>query len=724
MPSPVLTLLKEITLNLDTPNDLIYVAAKQYDVLARKVKIKLVFNNAPWVIPSGLGGVIRYIKPDQTRGMYDTDDDGNPAIVITAGSDAASPGDVTITLAKQVLTTKGTIKIEVSLYSAAAEKLTTFSFPLVVEEAALGDIPFYESENYFNFRSDMATIQQLNDAFKTATNTATSELGLTIDNTLSIAGAIADAKAAGDMLRVSEGATYSGDSIRLIDGELLIYSNSVEYISYNSHGTIYPSSITIVTPYLEISNPSDIDISMDYYDTGYSNVAMIICFDNNFDFIERITLDSTNKQIHLNNSTSYIRVQLGFSTSSGMTIAEFGLENLLSLIHIHFSSRKIKDLQKVIDISHETSITEIPSLTNGLLTINGAYSSNSNFHCTDFIDITNYGVIVHNFYNTVSGTDYSCFYDSNKEFITSFKNTLRRKISIPIPNNASYIRLSSRKSHEETEVDRFIQLYPRITSLKPNNSLKVVMLGDSIIGNYEDDTSIPSMIGQFNSAECYNCAFGGSNLATDTVGGINTYLLPFRGFKVIEAITTNNYSDIDNAIASDPTFSELKDYYQMHVNILKSMDWSTVDLLTMSYGTNDYGTSVTLDDDENNLKNTDTFGGALRTALETLWSVYPNIKVMIFGTIWRGGTITDQELNYDSDNRPNSIGKYLIEYEQKLKSVAEEYHVPFVPMYNYTNFNRYTWKSYFSTNSSNALHPTYPGRYVMAKRYAHFISQI
>lgn len=203
MPEQILTLLKEITLNLDTPNDLVYVVAKQYDALTRKVKIKLLYNHEPWVIPAGLQGVIRYLKPDNTRGMYDTDDDGNSAIAITTGSNASHPGYITITLARQVLTAKGTVKIEVSLYSAAAEKLTTFAFPLVVEEAALSDLPFYESEDYYNFRSDMAAIQKLAQSFESATQAAISGT-LTIDNTLSIQGAIADAKAAGDMILVSE----------------------------------------------------------------------------------------------------------------------------------------------------------------------------------------------------------------------------------------------------------------------------------------------------------------------------------------------------------------------------------------------------------------------------------------------------------------------------------------------------------------------------------------
>ena len=125
---------------------------------------------------------------------------------------------------------------------------------------------------------------------------------------------------------------------------------------------------------------------------------------------------------------------------------------------------------------------------------------------------------------------------------------------------------------------------------------------------------------------------------------------------------------------------------------------------------------------KNNAKNTNTFAGALRTALEELWAVYPHIKVMICGVIWRGLSIDGDTVTASSDD--GAVGRLapLKDYEEKLESVAQEYHVPFVPMYDHTNFNTHTWKQYF--HATDATHPARNGRYVIAKRYAAFLAQI
>lgn len=349
----------------------------------------------------------------------------------------------------------------------------------------------------------------------------------------------------------------------------------------------------------------------------------------------------------------------------------------------------------------------------------GTEQNNVNYHITNFIPIPKKTqAIEHNFYNSVSGADGYAFYDISRAFISGGKNPYKSaEYLMTIPTNATYVRFSSRISYEESGVDRFVSFYAQ-QNYKPLNGKTIVMLGDSIVGNYNGINSIPDFLKRITGANCINCAFGGSNMATDTVGSVNQLLLPFRGFKVIESIVNNDYTEMLSAIASDPNFETLIDYYPVHVANLQNIDWTNVDIITLSFGTNDWGTSVALADNSSDLYDTDTFGGAWRTALKTLFEKYPNIKVMIFGPIWRGGTITNGELDYDSDNHVNVRNAYLYEYSEKEESVAKEFHVPFVNMYDTICFNSYTWKSYFPTSASNAVHPNANGRYVMSKRYA------
>ena len=252
-----------------------------------------------------------------------------------------------------------------------------------------------------------------------------------------------------------------------------------------------------------------------------------------------------------------------------------------------------------------------------------------------------------------------------------------------------------------------------------NMGYKVVMLGDSLIGNYDDDDSIPSVLSNLTKAECYNCAFGGSSMGSDLVDP-DEYLEAFNGWKILNAITTNNYSAQQTAIDNDPTYAHLRANYQTHLDTLKNMDWSTVDVITLSYGTNDWGTKVVLNDDTNPMS-TDTFMGAYRTILETLWETYPHIKVLAFGVVWRALSSSAGEVTADSDDGKHGRNWYLREFEEGIETVCNEYHVPFVPMYDYTNFNKYTWSNYFGTDLT---HPNAKGRFVMAKRYASFLMQL
>ena len=253
-----------------------------------------------------------------------------------------------------------------------------------------------------------------------------------------------------------------------------------------------------------------------------------------------------------------------------------------------------------------------------------------------------------------------------------------------------------------------------------NSGQKIVMLGDSIIGNYHGDGSIPVYVEEFTKANVYNCGFGGSSMGSDTVDP-NAILEAFNGWKVIHAITTGDYSGMQAAINSDPTYQVIKDYFQDHLDILENMDWSTVDMITLSYGTNDWGTRVTLDNPDDKY-DTDTFTGAFRTALEDLWTVYPHIKVMAFGIIWRGITISGGQVTGDSDDGKHGRNWYLKEYEDAADDVCKEYHVPFVPMYDFTDFNKFTWSVYFP--SSDGTHPNQEGRYVMSRRYAAHIAEL
>lgn len=131
----------KITLNLQSPNVAVMVFAVQNDRLARHIEATLVDGSAPWTPPAGAIAEIRYIKPDGTGGYYDTDEDENPAIVIS-GSTA------TMTLAEQCLTVPGDVWMQLNFYSTDGEKLTAFMWLLRVQKSVIEDATIISSDYY------------------------------------------------------------------------------------------------------------------------------------------------------------------------------------------------------------------------------------------------------------------------------------------------------------------------------------------------------------------------------------------------------------------------------------------------------------------------------------------------------------------------------------------------------------------------------------------------
>ena len=138
------------------------VYAKQNDRQTRFVTVSLYENGQPFETPSGVLAEFRARKPDGTACFYDVNEDGEPAIAIEGSA-------VTAELVEQVLTAAGKVYAEINLYSSAGEKLTTFSFVIIVEPSVLTDAEIVSSD-YYNILS--AQIKAAQDAAQTAQTAA------------------------------------------------------------------------------------------------------------------------------------------------------------------------------------------------------------------------------------------------------------------------------------------------------------------------------------------------------------------------------------------------------------------------------------------------------------------------------------------------------------------------------------------------------------------------
>lgn len=115
--------------------------AVQGDTCTRVAELVLYADGSPWVMPEGMTVRIRYHKPDDTGGSYDTLPDGTRAWW-------AEGNLLRLILAPQMLTVPGRVEAQGEL-SVEQEVLGTFSFYVVVHEDPAFEMP--APEDYVNW---------------------------------------------------------------------------------------------------------------------------------------------------------------------------------------------------------------------------------------------------------------------------------------------------------------------------------------------------------------------------------------------------------------------------------------------------------------------------------------------------------------------------------------------------------------------------------------------
>lgn len=219
---------------------------------------------------------------------------------------------------------------------------------------------------------------------------------------------------------------------------------------------------------------------------------------------------------------------------------------------------------------------------------------------------------------------------------------------------------------------------------------KMVNFGDSIFGRGQGSDGISGRLAYKTGATVYNAGLSGSTYSLRTSAGYD----PFALCSLADAIVAGDFSAQEAALEEESKPAQA----EAVIDLLSDLDFSEIDYVTLALGTNDMGSSVQIDN-ENNRKDKSTACGALRHSIETLLEEYPNLIIIILSTIYRArlndGVYTDRE--------PNLNGDTLQDFNAAFKGVAEEYHLKFIDNFN-VGFNKYTVSYYYANND-----PTHPG---------------
>lgn len=236
----------------------------------------------------------------------------------------------------------------------------------------------------------------------------------------------------------------------------------------------------------------------------------------------------------------------------------------------------------------------------------------------------------------------------------------------------------------------------------------IANFGDSIFGNARPPQDVSTFLAENTGASVYNCAFGGCRMSQH-VGHWDAFSM----YRLAYAIANNDYSLQDDAINYDDRTS----YAEEPLALIKSIDFASLDILTIAYGTNDFTSGIAIDNAENTLDAT-TVCGALRYSVETLLAAYPHLRIFVLLPTYRFWVDADNDNAFieDTSTYTNSLGKTLAEYNEAIAETAKTYNLPVIDNYTELGINKVNRYQYFG--AADGAHHIEAGRKLLAKRIA------
>lgn len=280
---------------------------------------------------------------------------------------------------------------------------------------------------------------------------------------------------------------------------------------------------------------------------------------------------------------------------------------------------------------------------------------------------------------------------------------------VTTPNNCAFMSINS-NSPDEKVYDISYGVYGDVVNQFKLHNKKVVMFGDSITGNYPFGDNYETKVEEFTGAKTFNCGFGGCRMEKNTSPS-TLYINPFSMAALSDAITSESADRWDTQDSSVSSFAADR-MVRLRLDILKSIDFSNVDIITIAYGTNGIGS--TIDNDQNPL-DTYTFIGAFRYSVEKILTKYPHMRIVVFTPIYKWYSDTS-----DDGDTHQIAGQTLLERVEALKEAAEEYKIPCIDLYHTLGINKVNRTGYFGDDDETAdgTHINSVGRQQMGRRIA------
>lgn len=245
-----------------------------------------------------------------------------------------------------------------------------------------------------------------------------------------------------------------------------------------------------------------------------------------------------------------------------------------------------------------------------------------------------------------------------------------------------------------------------------DDAYTVVCLGDSNLGNVQDETGITALLGKKLGCSVLNGAFGGSTMAN--VEGTKTQYNSVLSMNNLAISICNKNFGMQKASIDAIARTDYVGYFPSTLENLSNVNFDKVEILIIEHGVNDYlnGTPIKNGSDP---YDTDTFCGTLRTVISMLKENYPNLRIILSTPTYCAPIDTNGTYRYCDEY--DYGGGILEDYVSAEIEVAEEMGVEVIDAYHTLQIDRDDLYFYLD----DSLHLGAKGREFIANLWADYL---
>lgn len=242
--------------------------------------------------------------------------------------------------------------------------------------------------------------------------------------------------------------------------------------------------------------------------------------------------------------------------------------------------------------------------------------------------------------------------------------------------------------------------------------VRVVIFGDSIMGECRDETSVSVKLQELLGVPVYNSALGGTCFGRiDSEMRLGYTKDCLNMVALATAIQTGDFGvQTSTRIRENAT-----EYFPDTIEGLTEIDFDAVEVVFVGFGLNDYHAGARLFNEEDPYDEY-TFAGAIRSSVRTLRESYPHLRIILVTPTYTWYTY--QELTCEEYNPGGGTMDLYVDTELQ---VAEELGVEIIDVYH-DFYPHETWEDW-NLYSRDGLHPNEAGRALLAQTLADYLRE-